>query len=242
MADKHAFRNVCGLYWQTQGYGPRTGTGFLVGPRHVLTVAHNLFDPELGGDSLGMMARFPGPAPGQEHTIAASDWIPTDQWKYGDANRPGDAYSAYRTLSAFDFGIVILDREPEGGAISHLILGLAEADDNDVALAGYPSGFVQLPHFTFLHSYSATLLAPPHPGFEYRLFYEGGFDNLLLMAGMSGGPVWKVDAAGVPTRGPEGRPQVVGIQTSVQNFNDGLSSGLAITDGVIALVQRWLNL
>jgi hypothetical protein len=234
MANNHQFRNICGLWWQTTD-GPRTGTGFLVGPRHVLTVAHNLFDPQLGGKSQNLFARFPGSVDGAEHTIAATDWNPTDQW------RDIDSLSPDRGLSAFDFGLVILSEEPEGGALRTQTFNLAVATGAEtVALAGYPSFAVVLPNFTNLAASASPLFASAHPAFGGRLFYEGTFANLDNMKGMSGCPVWPVDATGHPQTGPDGRAFAVGIQTSVHNLGDNLASGVAITSGIIALVQQLL--
>jgi hypothetical protein len=236
MADAHQFRNICGLWWQTAD-GPRTGTGFLVGPRHVLTVAHNLFDPQLGGQSKSLFARFPGAGPGDEHTIAAVQWLPTDQW------RETDSFSPDRGLSAFDFGIVVLSEEPEGGALRSRTFDLAvPAGPETVALAGYPSFAVILPNFTELAASLSPLLASPHPQFGGRLFYGRTFSVPDQMKGMSGCPVWPVDATGRPQTGQDSRVQAVGIQTSVNNMGDGLASGVAVTAEITALVKGLLTL
>lgn len=242
MADRHSFRNVCSLFWQTDGSGPFSGTGFLIGPKHVLTVGHNLYLPRLQGRdarSFNVTAQFPGKAAGDEEDLMNSTIQVTGQWF------DPDCHSDMLSLSAFDLGIVVLNKAPDSALPDKRFSLDAPKKSENVALAGYPSFQVMASGSSFVfprfESQVGPLLDSPFPEFGGRVFYNMAIST-SLHKGLSGSPLWRVDASGAPVTDADGQPVVVALHTA-EFFNGTMGGGVALTQDLINMIQtKWLAL
>ncbi|HEY1377961.1 MAG TPA: serine protease [Gemmataceae bacterium] len=224
--DLHKSRNVCRLAWSFPTFPGASGTGFLIGPRVVLTAAHNIFDPWHGGWASGLMAFFPDLPPiGNRGSEVADPWV-----SHADGS-PGDAHSPDRGLSGYDLGVVALQQAVAGVPPLPVDSGAAGSDLN---VAGYPND-PDFPAFVVgeLYGGPTTATFPPfwQPFWQTRLFYP-----MRTLAGMSGGPVWAAGAGGAVA---------VGVHTSYDNraggMPDNLGSGLRVSPALKALIDHWLT-
>jgi hypothetical protein len=95
--------------------------------------------------------------------------------------------------------------------------------------------------FTEFQAEAGPLIPNPFPSFGGRIFYEL-FKDINIVLGMSGGPVWRVDANGQPIRNANGQPVAIGLHTSFINVQNGIESGMEMTEDLIELVNGWLKL
>jgi hypothetical protein len=236
MANKFDFPNICGLLWSGKN-GPRVGTGFLVGPRHVLTVGHNLFDPvwnHVPHWSLNVAAYFPGPGPdGGPIVLPATRIDVHPRWKI-------DAFSNIRHLSAYDFGIVVLGAAP---ALRPFALAEPESEPR-LAVVGYPKAASATKLFDWIGAFNQGLVESPDANYAYRLYYPPMYLPPGNIEGMSGGPAYRIGADGLPIRDAENRVVAVGVHSSWVGFASGpLASAVAIyEDEIQPVIRAWLEL
>lgn len=236
MANKHDYPNVCGLLWTTDS-GRRVGTGFLIGPRHVLTVGHNIYDPLLNAPphlARAMEAYFPGAAPGQERRIAATRIDTLAGWKI-------DAHSSQRHLSAYDVGIVVLEEAPSATPFA-----LEEPDGPEfLGVVGYPkeASSTQSGLFRSVGAFIEPNVACPDPNFAYRLYYPPMYSPPTRIEGMSGGPAYRVADDGMPIRDAAGRVLAVGVHSSWVRFGDTLLASAVVLyeSEILETIRTWLQ-
>lgn len=236
MANKYDFPNICGLLWSS-GNGQRVGTGFLIGPRHVLTVGHNLFDPKVNPYphwSQNVFAYFPGSGPDVGPVIVPATAIDVHpRWK-------PDSFTSLGHLSAYDFGMVILRDAPALRPFS-----LEEPEDPPrLAVVGYPKAASSGGLFQWIGAFNQGVVACPDPAYAYRLYYPPMYLPPTAIEGMSGGPAYRIDENGMPIRDANGRVLAVGVQSSWVGFANGpLASAVAIyDDGIRPVIRAWLEL
>jgi V8-like Glu-specific endopeptidase len=105
----------------------KRGTGTLVGPRHVLTAAHNLYDQVPGsGTRARQRVRAVRVTPGLNDVDEQGDRLAPFGWSYSSVVRYSDRWRSSRD-EEFDYGLVIL-RQPIGSVAQE-------------ALGGRPLGF-----------------------------------------------------------------------------------------------------
>lgn len=217
--DPLGSRNVCVLRWSFPGMSQAVGSGFLIGPRVVLTAGHNMYDPWLGGWASEIVVEFPGLA-----GIPAQTFEPINFWVNADSS------SQDRGLSVYDYAVVVLGqridtlvpvlRLHDGAPLPAGTVLSVSGTPSDRDVPQYTGRFCQGQNFIEFPSFWASFL--PH-----RLFYA-----VRTMRGMSGGPVWTAGAGGAVA---------VGVHTSFNNRGDGLGSGVGITPDAVALINQWLT-
>jgi V8-like Glu-specific endopeptidase len=182
------------------------GTGSLIQQRLVLTAGHVVFDREYGGAPLAVDVTLPGQGtfPGRA--------VPTDQWRDQDS-------LAASPVSAFDFAAIFLDSpvtttEPVGVGLGEDLLRA------QVTVVGYTGQ--NYPNVPF---YGASAFPMPSPYDAFRIAYP-----IDTLDGMSGGPVYTLDAAN--------RPTIRGVHTS---FYNGHGDALRVTPNVLNLINTWLG-
>jgi hypothetical protein len=236
MANKYDYPNICGLLWSS-GNGRRVGTGFLIGPHHVLTVGHNLFDPSVNPfphNSQGVTAYFPGTGPGDGPIVVPTTAIDVHpRWRK-------DAFLSNRHLSAYDFGIAVLRDEPPLRSFA-----LAEPDQPErLAVVGYPKEASVPGLFQWIGAFNQGRVECPDPNYSYRLYYPPMYLPPNRIEGMSGAPAYLIDANGMPIRDTNGRVIAVGVQSSWVGFPGGpLASAVAIYENeILPVIRGWLEL
>ncbi|MEL6219326.1 MAG: CARDB domain-containing protein [Pseudomonadota bacterium] len=162
----------------TADAGVFSGTGFLIGPYHMLTAGHVVHSPAYGGD---------GRATGVEVSFGAAGGLApfgravATEWRA----LPGWTVSA---LPGEDWALVTLDRSV-GTTLGVFELGANGADDFydglTATLAGYPG---DLAGGQDLYASAGTIAS----GTAEQLFYNGTLDTA---GGMSGAPVWQTASA-----------------------------------------------
>ena len=199
-------------------YGPgglEIGTGSLIAPRLVLTAGHIVYDRNQGGQAVSVDITFGGP--GGLRVVSAHVDFPVE-WR-----SPTTALDANELYSPVDIGVVILD-EPIHGQVTPVPFQTA----SDAMLTGmllnvlgYPGYPPEGPRGT-LWGNDFHLL----PNLTYRMFYP-----VATLPGMSGGPVYNLDAVShIRT--------IYGVHTS---FVDGVGGcALRIDEGIYALIQHWV--
>jgi V8-like Glu-specific endopeptidase len=209
---------VCALQITGQNGLTVPGTGWLVGPRTVITAGHCVFDgPNLGGFAASI-AVTPGRhgATGPVNTIPAVHFRTIQPWI--DTASPD-----------FDIGGITLasDVGSQLGFFGAAVRSAEQLKHHFAHVSGYPKdrggGAVQF------HDRQPVTGTTPR-----RLFYAA--DTSL---GQSGAPVWIVDVAG-------GTPLVVGIHTyGIERTPANLqpaNSATLITAEVLGHIQEWLEL
>jgi V8-like Glu-specific endopeptidase len=203
-----------------------TGTGFLIGPRVVLTAAHNLFDPldGRGGFAQALRVQFPGTSSLSAFDIGPNDYDTSSPWKSRDASLD----KVTRGMSAFDYGVIRLPQ-----SIDSVVTPMAFAVDNAqlgrVNVAGFP-GAENLGTFKGAQIDTEIPAGPPELAafVPSRLFYA-----LPTLPGMSGGPVWRDGPAG---------PIACGIHTSLANAftatGVALGSAVRLSQSVVTFINQ----
>lgn len=208
------WRSICSLEIAT-ARGPFRGTGWLAGPRLVVTAGHCVYRPaEFGGWATSISVspgrnwqEQPFGAPVSTKFSCAADWI---------ASGRRDA----------DLGCIHL-AEPIGQSVGWLKYAAgdpAQLDGATVVASGYPE---------YAGSYDNLLTAAgavraTAPG---RIFYDVDTTD-----GQSGSPVW-IRAAGA-------EPTVIAVHAyePEPGIGAGLNSATLLTPEALGLIARWQNL
>jgi len=122
------FASICRIVSRTAKGGGSYGTGILIGPYHVLTCAHVIFDPE---DQLTTeIIVFPGQNGPDSHCRVKSDgWAVSPAYRGNNCNTPGE-----------DYGIIRLSCPMNPGFMPLRAFNLTTLAGATVSLAGYPWG------------------------------------------------------------------------------------------------------
>jgi glutamyl endopeptidase len=189
------------------------GTGTLIGPRVVLTAGHVVYDRGKGGAATSIQVTLGGP---QRFTVRAIEYQTTVQWIEQDS-------ITQSPVSAFDFGILVL-ADPVDRFVTPLLFETMSAE----ALAGMSLNVAGYPINDLGNLYgarSAPILSPALAAYnDFRLFY-----SIQSRPGMSGGPVYTLDATGARI--------IRGVHTSLFG---GMGSAVRITANVFNLLHQWL--
>ncbi len=182
------------------------GTGSLIHPRVILTAGHVVFDRLYGGAATSVDVTLPGIG------TFPGDAVPTDQWRDQDS-------ATMSPISAFDFAAIFL-RTPVTATPPVSVALAAHLIGTQITVVGYTG--VNYPNVPF---YGASAFPIPSPYDAYRIAYP-----IATLDGMSGGPVYTVDASTHPT--------IRGIHTSLF---DGHGDALRITPNVLNLIAQWTS-
>lgn len=208
------WRMICALRITGTNGVRAVGTGWLVGPRTLLTAGHCVHHPDLGGWATRI--EVSAGRNGEEFpydTLAATRFSALQEWTTGHAPE-------------LDFGCIHLDA-PLGdrtGWFSLQPVPDAKLKDRTVAIAGYPA---DRGHGTELYRHAQKVLRVD----PQRLYYD-----VDTFGGQSGSPAW-LDAAvtapvvvGIHAYGVAGTPAGYGIVAN---------SATRLIPPVLAEITRW---
>ncbi|GIE82291.1 hypothetical protein Aph02nite_82410 [Actinoplanes philippinensis] len=221
--DLSPWRMICSLQMRGPSGSGAIGTGWLVGPRTVLTAGHCVFSTSFFGGWAATIDVIPGrngsgPAAESEPfgRVTSTSFSSVDRWQ---SNEDAD----------YDIGCIHL-AEPIGETVGWFPIGVRPAEQLEgfqVNISGYPgdrgNGTAQF------HGNNRIVQVS-----ERRLFYE-----VDTFGGQSGAPVWIYEnddttrplAVGVHAYGTGGTPATLGITAN---------SAPRITPDVLALVTEWV--
>lgn len=222
------WRCICHLEVEYE-FGPTGfGTGFLIGPRAVLTAAHVLDSPARNGSTRRRTARQVRVVPGRNGTMAPygffvskySDCKVPEQWLRDGDNRP-DGYWDFAMISIPD-GFATAD-QPTAERLGYFGLKCfsereeAKADMLFVNNAGYP--YEANKAYGTLWYNAGRIRKMEKTYIEYMVDTEGG---------QSGSPVYYYDKE-------SGQRYVIAVHTT----GDFVNRGLRITREVFETIKRW---
>lgn len=225
------------------------GTGTLVGPRHVLTAGHNLYD-HVKGKAPSEIYFFPGQS-GHKTPWLSGSVAAVIHPTYRKAGTP-------EKRKAHDMGLVILEK-PLGDELGFLGLVAPDAHDQkptDVNVSGYPGSPGK---GTFLYTMSGKVMG--YDNARQRIYYDAD-----TSAGQSGGGVW-LDWPSLLTQdqqGAENMPHSVekdtgkhpleerdtlyciaththGNDPDCRSIEQHFNSGTHITPDKLALLEKWIS-
>ena len=235
------YRQICQISYKVPDPGSsrmqaKRGTGWLVGPRLVITAGHVVFDPVHKGDP-EILSRDFAIAPGRIKRGDGPDAAPYGL--FGAARLSAHPRWLSDCDPDYDIGCIHLDR-PVPGAVGHWTF--AAFDDAalvgaEVNLAGYPvigppegDSPVPIPHNgmkAFWHRNRIDRVTPQ------RLYYD-----VDTSGGQSGAPVWLRLSAQEP-------PTVIGVHaygfTGEDTGEDRANSATRITPQLVQTIQRWMK-
>ncbi|KQY27577.1 hypothetical protein ASD38_16855 [Caulobacter sp. Root487D2Y] len=211
------WRMVCALRIDTAN-GPFNGTGWLAGPRTVITAGHCLHNSAFASGGGGGWARRVTVIPGQSWNkqpfgaVVSTTFSCADPW-------------LQTRDRAHDIGAVHLD-DPVGervGWMKYDALDPSALTRAAAVVSGYPE---------YAGSYEHLLVAkgPVRASLDGRLYYE-----IDTTDGQSGGPVWIGDVAAptvVAVHGYEADATPAGV-------GPGVNSGALLTPDHLRLIQTW---
>jgi glutamyl endopeptidase len=221
--DLSPWRMICSLEMRGPNGSGAIGTGWLVGPRTVLTAGHCVFSTSFFGGWAATIDVVPGrngfgpPAESEPFgRTTSTSFSSVDRWQ---SDEDAD----------FDIGCIHLD-EPVGDTVGWFPIGVRTAEQLEgflVNVSGYPGdrgdGKAQF------HGHNRIAQVS-----DRRLFYE-----VDTFGGQSGAPVWihenddttKPLVVGVHAYGTGGTPASLGITAN---------SAPRITREVFALITEWV--
>lgn len=194
------------------------GTGWLVGPKTVITAGHCVLDSQMGGWA-SRISLFTGRGTPVEKRVEATRFSANDRWVNTQATAPD---------MDFDIGCIHLDTAlgDETGFFGVLALPAAELPGNMVNVAGFPAdrgGGEELYH----HRNRILRVT------DRRLFYD-----VDTYGGQSGAPAWIYE-------GTSNIPKVIGIHAygvggTPSSFGLQANSAPRIIPEVVTLIQAWV--
>lgn len=212
-ADKSApWRMICSLNIFGQDDNEIIGTGWIAGPRLIITAGHCLYHPSLGGWAKRIEIR-PGNTPLNENAdcYISQQFAITEQWHEGSDEN-------------FDYGAIFLEQDISSHYGHFSIMAMSDSDlaDRKVNISGYPASYygdTQMHHQNRIKSVS-----------ERKLYYDvdtGG--------GQSGSPVW-VYEGDVATD-----PVVIGVHAYGGGSYgiDIANSGVRVVADMAKLIEVW---
>ncbi|MDI6102662.1 trypsin-like serine protease [Actinoplanes sp. NEAU-A12] len=218
------WRMICSLEMRGPTGASAIGTGWLVGPRTVLTAGHCVFSNFFFGGWAASIDVIPGrngfgpPAESEPFgRVTSTNFSSVDRWQ---SDEDPD----------FDIGCIHLE-EPLGETVGWFPVGVRTAGQFDgllVNVSGYPSdrgdGTAQY------HGHNRVLRVS-----DRRLFYE-----VDTFGGQSGGPVW------IYEDGDTTRPVAVGVHAygtggTPADLRITANSAPRFTPEVLALVTDWVG-
>lgn len=234
------YRQICQISYKvpdpaSSRMRPKRGTGWLAGPRLVITAGHVIFDAIHKGDP-EILSRDFAIAPGRIRRGDGEEAAPYGI--FGMARLSAHPRWLSDCDPACDIGCIHLDR-PVPGAVGHWTF--AAFDDTalegaEVNIAGYPvlgppedGSPVPIPHNgmkAFWHRNRIDRVSP------HRLFY-----SVDTSGGQSGAPVWLRLSAQEP-------PTVIGVHAygfnSETTGEDRANSATRITPQLVQTIRRWM--
>jgi V8-like Glu-specific endopeptidase/TPR repeat protein len=202
--------------------GVYTGSGFLVGPNHVLTAAHNLYDAKNGKWAQEVLF-----TPGRSH----------DKYPYGDCKgcillvpqEWSDKKLKDKEREQYDFGMVILDTDIGNvtGWLGLLSLPKELLTEWPVTVTGYPGD-------KGTGNYHSTqmweMLNEIKTITNHQLFYD-----IDTWEGQSGSAIWEQEWPGYKG------PYAVGIHTNKKAKEGEGNRGTRITEEKFNLILEWIK-
>ncbi len=190
------------------------GSGVLVGPHHVLTAAHNLYDLQKKSwtDSFDIYCGLNGAAAPYGKAKGVRAYVPTEYVTYEDKN--------------YDIALVILDRSVglQVGWLGCLFTANKDAfAERPVHITGYPGdkGFKSMWSMSY----------PVKKVENEKIFYD-----IDTYGGQSGSPIW----LHMETQKMNNSPVVAGIHTHGEGKYGEGNSGIRLTEYKFKKIMGWI--
>lgn len=217
--DMHPWRMICALELQGAGGQSAIGTGWLVGPKTIITAGHCVNHAMLGGWAQQITVR-PGRDGSEEPfgSLVSSRFTTVRAWL--DERDPD-----------FDFAAIHLD-EPLGERLGHFAIidaDAAQLSASEVNVSGYPGDRGNGREQWF--SAKAVLHVS-----DRRVFYD-----VDTFGGQSGAPAWIYEG-----KDPAAEPQVVavhayGVGGTPTSLGIEANSAPRIAGPVFDLIKEWIE-
>lgn len=209
------------------------GTGTLIGSRHVLTCAHNLYDPAMGGYATSVDF-YPKRNGGTGTKVSCVSWLVPDEYVQSPPPQPNPDGSVDGAATQYlsDFGLVGLseDVNPSGDNFPAMFAASDfELTNRPYDIAGYPAD--KAPANTMWNC--AGMM---HSGNDELLFYE-----ISTYGGQSGSAVRGL----FPPKNPHfpNIPWIVGIHVAGRKKPDGapdINFAVRLKQDVINEITSWM--
>jgi glutamyl endopeptidase len=204
------WRMICSLEIMAEDGGLYIGTGWLAGPRLIMTAGHCVFDQHVMNGWAKSIKVYPGrsSATSNDDCLISEIFRAPDQW-------------VAKCDENFDYGAIILDNDIglQYGHFSSATYSDSELMAHMVNISGYPgtkAGEIQLHHENRINSVSPT-----------KIYYDVDTEG-----GQSGSPVWLYEDN-------ESMPVVVGIHSYGAGKIAIGNSGVRITEEIINFIEKW---
>lgn len=210
------WRLICSLEIEGPNGKQFRGTGWLAGPRLIITAGHCVYQDEYLGGFATSIRVVPGRAGGSEK----------DAEPYGAQNSLRfDCPEEWQQSASpeHDIGCIFLD-EPIGDMLGYFAVSALSDDElthQQLNIAGYPN---DVGNSNFIH-HSANLAKSVS---DEAIVYE-----IDTWKGQSGSPIWVQETA-------DSAPLIVGIHAGTIVKSDGIANrGARMTPERLALVEGW---
>jgi glutamyl endopeptidase len=225
--ESHPYNTVCHLEI-IYARGTNKGTGFVVGPRTIITAGHCVLDPHRGPavNIVVRPARDGREVPFGECTTGSFDF--PEEWQ--------DALKEGQQPAEHDYGAIFLPEvtvnEPPEITIEHLLQWKAFTDDDVRRIVQHSEqaniiGFPNRLHGVMEANNGPLILDENHPLNGRVLYYE-----MSTHEGQSGGPIIHFDVAA-------GTSTVYGIHSRA--LGDGVSVARRIDPDLARTIQLWVD-
>ncbi len=203
------WRLICSLKISCKDGSEYVGTGWIAGPRLIITAGHCVYNEAYDGGWAEEITIIPGRDGSNEPfgSIAAKNFRSTTEWvNFGDENN--------------DIGAIILDRDI-GTEIGYFAFGAypnTDLENQLINISGYPGSVYGEEQMHHANRISNTT--------KYKLYYD-----IDTEGGQSGSPVWIYNE--------DNKPVVIGIHSNGAGYSNSANSGVRITHSLAKKIAAW---